>query len=266
MKAYRNLENQKIGDIIVLELSKEKLDTNGTTRLWKCQCKCGNILYKSARHLNEANNKNKKLNCGCENYVNLAGKKFGDLTVIKQIKDKNKGKMWLCKCKCGDIFYRHTTYIHKFPYKCIREIKDNTAYRHNIKNTFWQMKQRCTNPNDPSYKNYGGRGITICDDWLNDTDLFVDWAIENGYKKGLTIDRIDNNGNYCPENCRWVDMYVQANNKRDNILVTYNDKTKSLRAWCRELQLPYRKTHKRYVMYGWSIERCFAEKERIGFK
>jgi hypothetical protein len=266
MKKYSDLKNQKIGDILVLDLSTDKLDTNGTTRLWKCQCKCGKIIYKSARHLNEAKNKNKNFNCGCENYVNLVGKKFGDLTVIKSIQDKDKGKMWLCKCKCGDIFYRHTTYIHKFPYKCIRDIKKDTAYRHNIKEIFWQMKRRCYNKNDKAYKYYGERGIFICDEWLQNVDLFVDWAIENGYKQGLSIDRIDYNGNYCPENCRWANKYVQANNKRDNILITYENKTQSLRAWCRELQIPYRKTHKRYIMYGWDIEKCFNEKERIGFK
>ena len=262
---YQDLTNQKIGHLTVIGLSTDKFDSNGTTRLWVCQCDCGNIIYKSTRHLNEAKKRKMNIACGCQNWIDLSGKTFGDLTVISIVNDGNGKRKWKCKCKCGDILYRNTTYIHKFPYKCIREIKDNTVYRHNIKNTFWKMKQRCYNSNDPNYKNYGGRGISICNEWLNNTDLFVDWSIENGYQEELTIDRIDNNGNHCPENCRRVDMYVQANNKRDNILIEYNNKTQSLRAWCRELQLPYRKTHKRYKMYGWSIERCFAEKERIGF-
>jgi hypothetical protein len=265
MQPYKNLKGQKVGHLTVLELSENKFDSNGTTKLWKCQCDCGNIIYKSARHLNEAKKKNMDIACGCRSWDDLSGKKFGDLTAIKLIIDKNGRKKWECKCKCGDILYRSTQYIKKFPYKCIREIMENTAYRNKIKQIVWRMKSRCYDPSNQSYKNYGGRGIKVCDEWLNDSNAFVDWALENGYEKGLEIDRIDYNGDYCPENCRFADDYVQANNKRNNILVTYNGETKSLRRWCRELGLPYRKTHKRYTMYGWEVDRCFDEKERIGF-
>jgi hypothetical protein len=266
MQKYQDLKNTKVGKLLILELCNDRFDSNGTTKLWKCQCDCGNIIYKSARLLNEAKKKGMNIACGCQNRENLEGKHFGDLTPIKVIIDKNGRRKWECKCKCGDVLYRSTTYIQKFPYQCIREIKENTKYRHRIKNVFWRMKQRCYQKNNKSYKDYGGRGISICDEWLNDTNKFVDWAIENGYKFGLEIDRIDTNGNYCPENCRWVDDYIQNNNKRNNILVTYNNKTQSLRKWCRELGLPYRKTHRRYVNSKWSVEKCFDEKERTGFR
>jgi hypothetical protein len=78
------------------------------------------------------------------------------------------------------------------------------------------MKQRCANPNNQKYKDYGGRGIKVCEEWLHDFQSFYDWAIANGYADGLSIDRIDVNGNYCPENCRWVTMMEQRHNRRDS--------------------------------------------------
>lgn len=268
---YQDLTKQKIGKLLALELSSSKIDNNGTTKLWKCQCECGNILYKSARHLNEAKKNGKELNCGCLRTKDLTGKVFGDLTAIKSISIKGR-KNWVCVCKCGEEVLKTVTYLEKNNYICKKDRyrnkknKDEIFYiKRRLRGVHRNMKNRCADPNDKSYKNYGGRGITVCKEWQKFTNFF-EWAIDNGYKQGLTIDRIDNNGNYCPENCRWADKYVQMNNKIDNILISYNGKSQSLRAWCRELQLPYRKTHKRYTMYGWNIERCFAEKERIGFK
>lgn len=81
------------------------------------------------------------------------------------------------------------------------------------------MKQRCYNPNNSEYNNYGGRGISICKEWLDDVNQFLKWAVENGYEVGLTIDRIDVNGNYCPENCRWIPMEEQSKNRRNNVIV-----------------------------------------------
>lgn len=86
------------------------------------------------------------------------------------------------------------------------------------------MKERCYNEKNNSYKDYGGRGIKICEDWLNDFAKFYDWSNENGYKEGLSIDRIDVNGNYTPENCRWADWEEQENNRRDNIHINVNGK------------------------------------------
>lgn len=105
--------------------------------------------------------------------------------------------------------------------------------KHGMRNTrlyriYNNMKQRCYNENSPDHKNYGARGITICDEWLNDFMNFYNWSINNGYKEGLTIDRINNNGNYEPSNCRWVDRKTQNRNNRRCIYLNYKGKTQTM--------------------------------------
>lgn len=115
------------------------------------------------------------------------------------------------------------------------------------------MKKRCYNPNHISYKNYGGRGIFVCEQWLNDFQLFRTWAMENGYNEKLTIDRIDNDGNYYPENCRWATVRQQSNNKRNNYKVTLNGVTKNLTEWVNLYGITY-SAMKYRIKIGWSIE------------
>jgi hypothetical protein len=119
------------------------------------------------------------------------------------------------------------------------------------------MKERCYNKNNKSYNDYGGRGIKVCDEWKNDVNAFVKWAIDNGYKEDLTIDRIDVNGDYCPENCRWVTMKEQGNNKRKNHLITYNGKIQTLSQWCDELNLNRNMVAMR-LFRGWDFERIVS--------
>lgn len=116
--------------------------------------------------------------------------------------------------------------------------------RDRIQNIFLHMKDRCYNPNFKDYKNYGGRGITICEEWQTPHSwkggrAFKKWALENGYADNLTLDRIDVNKGYSPENCRWVSMKEQQNNKRNNRLISYNGKTQTIALWCEELELPF---------------------------
>lgn len=118
------------------------------------------------------------------------------------------------------------------------------------------MKKRCYNSDSERYKDYGGRGITICQEWLDDFDNFADWAKSSGYQIGLTIDRIDNNGNYEPDNCRWITKREQNRNKRTNLLVTYRGETKPLIEWCEQLGLRYDPIHNR-IEKGWSVEDAF---------
>lgn len=107
---------------------------------------------------------------------------------------------------------------------------------HNTKNRLYRiwadMKRRCKNSDRPNYKNYGGKGIRVCQEWENSFDSFREWALNNGYSDDLSIDRIDNNGNYEPSNCRWATAKEQANNKRNNLHIEYKGETRTLAQWC----------------------------------
>ena len=136
--------------------------------------------------------------------------------------------------------------------------------RDRIQNIFIHMKDRCYNPNFRDYKNYGGRGITICEEWQTPHSwkggrAFRKWALENGYADNLTLDRIDVNKGYSPENCRWVSMKTQQNNKRNNRLITYNGKTQTIALWCEELKLPF-STVKNRLNRGLPAEKVLSKK------
>ena len=129
---------------------------------------------------------------------------------------------------------------------------------------YHKIKDRCYNPNERGYKNYGGRGIVMCQEWLNDFMSFYNWAIESGYseesKRGeYTIDRIDNDGNYEPSNCRWITIREQQKNKRNNRYITFNGETKTLTDW--SLSLGFSDdTVRRRLKDGWSVERALTER------
>lgn len=119
-------------------------------------------------------------------------------------------------------------------------------YKTKIYKVWKSMRQRCFNLNDKNYKNYGGRGITVCEDWNKNFISFYNWSIENGYIEGLTIDRINNNGNYEPNNCRWVDNFIQQTNTRKNIFLTINGETRTLSEWQRFSKISHYAFYKRY--------------------
>ena len=116
------------------------------------------------------------------------------------------------------------------------------------------MKNRCYNANAPKYKHYGGRGITVCEEWRDSYQAFYEWALSHGYSESLTIDRIDNNGPYSPENCRWVTHDVQNRNRRNTVVFNYNGKEyRAIKDLCSDLGLEYRRVLSR-IKRGWKIE------------
>lgn len=127
-----------------------------------------------------------------------------------------------------------------------------------LRQIWHSMKNRCYNSSHPYYAYYGGKGITICSEWLLDFDNFKAWAYDNGYADNLTIDRIDNNKGYCPSNCRWSTMKEQQNNRSSNHLITYNGQTKTMRQWSECLGIPYEIIKNRIVNCGFSAEKAFT--------
>lgn len=192
---------------------------------------------------------------------NLVGKKFGMLTVISYHHAEHRvgssyRHYWTCKCDCGNIVVRRSDGLKNkkvvVSCGCYREkiLKQHNFKINNPNKTHGQsktrlykiyakMKERCYDLNYPERHLYGGRGIKICDEWLASFENFRAWALANGYQETLSIDRIDPNKNYEPSNCRWADTYQQANNKRNNILLTYKGETLTLPQWARKLGLPY---------------------------
>lgn len=175
---------------------------------------------------------------------NLIGERFGRLIVIKEKgRNKRRQKIWLCKCDCGKEKEIPTSYLTSGDttscgcYRKECEIKNlsktwGKPRTHGLSNTrlyqIWaDMKDRCYNIKSVSYKDYGERGVKVCDEWINDFVCFYNWAIKNGYNDTLSIDRINVNGNYEPNNCRWTTSKEQANNKRNTRKITIYGETKT---------------------------------------
>ena len=183
---------------------------------------------------------------------NYIGVRSGRLVVVGEMKapreSKNKDIRVLCKCDCGrEKTFRGSHVINGLVKSCgclNAEIGAKRFFRHGMYGTriyriFRGIKNRCLNKNLPQYKNYGGRGIVICDEWKNDFMAFYTWAMANGYKDTLTIDRIDSDGNYEPSNCRWADRKTQGRNTKRNRLLYYNGKTYCASKWAEILGLNY---------------------------
>ena len=177
----------------------------------------------------------------------LTGQRFGRLTVVTRAKNTKNGQCrWLCKCDCGKEKIVRTTHLTSGKIKscgCLLiDILKEKKSIHGMTNTklfyIWGgIKARCYNKNNKQYKYYGARGIIVCDEWKNDFVSFYNWAMANGYKEHLSIDRIDFNGNYEPTNCRWTTNKEQQRNKSNNRFITYKNETKILTDWCNELNI-----------------------------
>jgi hypothetical protein len=201
--------------------------------------------------------------------IDITGQRFGKLTAIKEHHQGIQGRWhWLCKCDCGNKVIILGINLRNGNTKscgCLKsEItakrnKDNSTHnlsKHTLYIVHRNMMQRCYNNSNTRYLDYGGRGITVYQEW-HDLPSFYTWALTSGYEEHLTIDRIDNNGNYCPENCRWVTQQENQNNKRTNKYITYNGRVHTISEWSRILKIAYCTLYYR-LSSNWTIEEALT--------
>lgn len=195
----------------------------------------------------------------------LTGIRYGRLTVVSRACNSGSGATkWLCQCDCGNEVIAAAGNLKLGRTKscgCLRKEIAHGKADTRLHRIWTGMKTRCYNAESDAYDRYGGRGIEVCEDWKNSFVSFYEWAMANGYADNLTIDRIDNDGNYSPENCRWSTKQEQNNNRRCNRMITYNGKTQNVAQWARELGLNRVTLQARLTRYGWSVEKAFSQKE-----
>ena len=200
--------------------------------------------------------------------IEMVGKRFGMLVVVRRAEDhvcKGSGerkRRWECRCDCGNTTYATTGDLRKGDVKscgCIvSEIRRRNSTKHGQSGTklhnIWRaMRRRCTDKNAKDYKWYGGRGIRVCREWDEDFISFYEWAKSSNYVDGLTIDRIDSDGDYCPENCRWATVKEQCNNRTNNKTYTLDGETHTIAEWSEITGIPYSTLYMR-LYNGWCFE------------
>lgn len=244
-KVYKGMQ---VNYLTVIDDKRFHKDGDYKQGYYLCECKCGNKTY-----INDHNITTGRIrDCGCGKYLldQYIGKKYGNFEVINAYRKEHNGHIVImvdCKCVCGNIKTYRASRVKTFTSQscgCLYKYKRMNGRRYHYKSVdkrvgaIWGcMISRCYNENDTSYKNYGGRGIKVCNEWRDSALAFYNWAMANGYKDDLTIDRIDVNGNYCPENCRWISMTEQLRNTRRTIQYEFNGKNKTIAEIARELNI-----------------------------
>lgn len=183
------------------------------------------------------------------------GEKYHHLTVISVAQNQ-----YVCRCDCGNTITIDKAWKVKTQYRtcgCLYGCRKHGWSRTLLYKTWHNIRSRCKNPKATKYKYYGGKGIGVCEEWDNSFIAFKDWSLSNGYKVGLTIDRIDSNKDYSPDNCRWVDYKTQNNNLSNNHLITYNGETHSVYDWASRLNMKQNTLAER-IRRGWSVERALT--------
>lgn len=271
-KKMKDLTGQKFGKLTVIRWhgytnAKRK---NAT---WLCQCDCGNYAVRTGKVLKDGGNS------GCEECKHmksdLTGERFGKLLVVEKYKSIKGQIYWKCQCDCGNVVYHATGRLKSgviISCGCSKRekmIKMNTT--HGLSNTrlyeIWSgMKKRCYDKNCKAYENYGGRGIVVCDEWKNDFESFYDWSMNNGYADDLSIDRIENDGIYSPNNCKWSTPEEQVNNRRVTLKYSMFGIEKPLKEWSNMANANYSRIYQRYKNGNNPFDECEIKriKECIG--
>lgn len=199
--------------------------------------------------------------------IDLTGMRFGRLLVIGKTRSKSGRVAWVCICDCGNETTPLTNCLLNGRSKscgCLhKEITGNTHRKHGQYNTrlyrIWSnMRQRCSNPKNDNYHLYGAKGVSVCDEW-KDFAVFSKWAMQNGYADNLSVDRIETDKDYCPENCRWATPQEQTDNRKCTRYVSFNGKTQTLKRWSEETGISYKVLLWR-VSHGWTAKKALTTK------
>ncbi len=236
--------------------------------LWLCKCECGNEKLVTAYSLRTRKTKS----CGCLRIevvrkiceVDITGRRYGRLVAMERMTYKeNNSYVWKCKCDCGNEFLvprsRLTTKNTQSCGCMYRKVGGASVKTHKLHREFCilrQMIRRCTNPKSHAYASYGGRGIRVCKRWMQSFDNFISDMGPRPSRKH-SIERVDNNGNYNPKNCRWALSLEQQQNTRYNKNITYEGRTMCIAAWARELGMNVRTLTARLRHKKWSVKAAF---------
>ena len=213
----KDLIGERFGKLLVVEKS---IAGNYQTTRWLCQCDCGKKIERSYNSLLGVSAQKAKnpLCCGCSRFDDITGQRFNKLVALYRVENNKPGADWLFQCDCGKTTVSKQARVKRGMTKscgCLH-FSQQGLFRHDLNRNWRGMINRCHLKTSPGYKDYGARGIFVCEEWRRDFKAFYDWATANGYEKGLHLDRRDNDGPYSPENCRYVTPEVNANNTRWN--------------------------------------------------
>lgn len=233
-----DLVGYQFNDQEVLSFSRT---SKNRAKLWWVKCHCGKVRELSTSTIKKGENKS----CGCLVKLNLVGQRFGKLLVLEKVEPASKWRSrWMCQCDCGSVLeINGTDFVHGKTKSCsclLREKRSQSKKIHGMSNhrlskIYDCMRQRCYNKNHGQYQDYGGRGIVVCEDWLQDRTGFYKWALENGYSENLTLDRMNNDGPYAPWNCRFASKKEQSRNSRHNHILELYGLSLPISSWAEKL-------------------------------
>ena len=240
-----DLTGMRFGRLTVLGQAGRR----GVSILWRCMCDCGNELTVLGSSLRSG----KAISCGCRRIVDITGMTFGRLTVIERAGVVKNKMMWRCRCTCGkEIVVAGVSLRSGNTTSCGCYNRD-VITKHGLHKSrlykIWRgMRERCYNVNTKNFMRYGGRGISICEEWF-EFEAFKNWALSHGYTSELTIDRIDNEKGYSPDNCRWATLKEQENNKSSNRMIEFNGEKHTMSEWSEITGICYSTLHGRLERY-----------------
>lgn len=259
MKAkIKIIPGMRFGKLVTIKKVKKLPDDKDKHDKWLCQCDCGNTTIVRSNTLREGKTKS----CGCllRGIKDMKGQRFGRLVAIEHVGfASNCVTLWRCKCDCGnETIVRQGNLNSGTTRSCgcldIDRTKEaNTTHGQShtrIFNIWSKIKERCYNPKRPAYKNYGGKGVVMCDEWRNDFQTFYNWAMTNGYQDDLTIDRINSNGNYEPLNCRWLALSENVRLRNATAFIAIGELSLTIHDWAIRLNMDPATLMSRYKELG----------------